>query len=322
MNVLFITSNRLGDAVLSTGLLDHIICNNKNARISIACGPLPESLFSGVPGLSEIYVLKKQRYNKHWFDLWKKVNKTRWDLVVDLRNSIVSRVVHSHQRFVYGKHISKEQHKVEQNAEVMKLSHVPSPRLWFTDKQLKDAQELLGISETHHKILAIGATANWLGKTWPAENFCELLKRLTKKEGFFRDYKIAIFGAPGEETQALPVFHSLPQSKRVNMIAKTDPGTAAAALSLCSFFIGHDSGLMHCSAASGVPTLGLFGPSYPHLYKPWGEKANYVSTAKTFDELIDFPGYDPKTVGSLMTSLTLEDVEAAVYALIEDVKDV
>ena len=69
----------------------------------------------------------------------------------------------------------------------------------------------------------------------------------------------------------------------------------------------------HIAAAAGVSTLGLFGPSYPHLYAPWGDHAGYVCTPQTFDELIDFEGYDAKTLNhTLMDGLTVRDVKAAI----------
>ncbi len=39
MNILFITSTRIGDAVLSTGILDHLVGQIPDARITVACGP-------------------------------------------------------------------------------------------------------------------------------------------------------------------------------------------------------------------------------------------------------------------------------------------
>ena len=80
MSVLFITSNRLGDAVLSTGLLDHIVQENPGASVTVVCGTLPAPLFEGVPGLKEIITLKKQSWNRHWLGLWTKVVSTKWDM--------------------------------------------------------------------------------------------------------------------------------------------------------------------------------------------------------------------------------------------------
>ena len=100
--ILFITSTRIGDAVLSTGLLDYMIKNIPDPRFTIVCGNLPSSLFEGVPHLEKLIILKKQKYNKHWLELWKQTRGTRWDIVVDLRNSIVSRLIPAKQRFIFG----------------------------------------------------------------------------------------------------------------------------------------------------------------------------------------------------------------------------
>ena len=303
--ILFITSNRLGDAVLSTGLLDHILTTWPGAKVTIACGPLPSSLFAGYPALDQVIPFRKEKYNRHWLKLWARLVGRKWDIVIDLRNSAISRLIPAGQRFIYGGHISHDLHKVKQNAKAMKLDYVPSPKLWFTEGQKKRAAELI---PDGGPVLGIGPTANWAGKIWPSDRFIELIKILTGPEGILPGARVAVFAAPGEEGQALPVFNSIPEDRRIDVIAKGDPGTAAAALARCDLYIGHDSGLMHSSAAAGTPTIGLFGPSWPHLYGPWGEFTTLVKTPENFDQLIAFDGYDPKTVGTLMTSLSVEAV--------------
>ncbi len=242
-----------------------------------------------------------------------KIWNVRWDMVVDLRNSAVSRLIPARRRYIFGSHIDKTRHKVEQNAAVMGLSVPPSPVLWVSADQKHAAQSLIPDGA---RVLALGPAANWIGKTWPAERFIELAVRLTGTDGILSGARVAVFAAPGEETMARPVLDSIPEHRRVDMIAKGDPGTAAAALRRCAFYVGNDSGLMHCAAAAGIPALGLFGPSWPHLYRPWGMHTAWVGTPETFAELIDFPGYDPKTLDrSLMGTLTVDAVEAAAKAL-------
>lgn len=305
-NILFITSSRIGDAVLSSGLLNYMDQNHPNAKITIACGPLAVSLFEGLPNLEEIIPVKKQKWNKHWVDLWKKVVDTHWDMVVDLRNSAVSRLIWVREKHIYGKRISKDLHKVQQNAAVIDLDDVPSPKLWFTKEQKQKAKTLIPDGGF---VLGVGPTANWIGKTWPAERFVETIKFLTERGGIMAGARVAIFAAPGEEEAARHVLAEIPKARAIDVIAKTSPGEAAATLARCDFYLGNDSGLMHCSAASGVPTFGLFGPSYPHIYAPWGDRSSYVRTPETFDELIDFDGYDSKTCGCLMGSLTTQMVK-------------
>ena len=44
----------------------------------------------------------------------------------------------------------------------------------------------------------------------------------------------------------------------------------AAALSLASVFIGHDSGPLHVAGAFGVPVVGVFAPGEPQRTFPQG----------------------------------------------------
>jgi ADP-heptose:LPS heptosyltransferase len=51
----------------------------------------------------------------------------------------------------------------------------------------------------------------------------------------------------------------------------------AALLACCMLFVGNDTGLMHMSAALGVPTIGVFGPTCPAIYLPPGAHTRGVA---------------------------------------------
>lgn len=317
MKVLFITSTRLGDAILSTGLLNHILKQYPQAQVTVACGPLPVSIFEGFPNVVEILAMKKEKRHGHWVKLWKKVVSAKWDMVVDLRDSAVSRVIRAKQRYIFSKHIDKTKHKCEQAAQVMGLEHIPAPILYFTEAQNKFAQELI---PSGTPVIGVGPSANWIGKTWPADRFMEVIHRITAENGVLPKARVAVFAAPGEEEPAQAVLNSvLPEDRQINGIAKGTPGEVAAAIARCDLFIGNDSGLMHAAAATKVPTVGLFGPSYPHLYAPWGAHTTYAQTPETFDQLIDFEGYSAETLDkTLMTSLLTDDVMNIIKAFWQD----
>ncbi len=311
--ILFITSSRIGDAVLSNGILNYLVTKYPESRVTIACGPLVQSLYEGLPQLEQVIPLKKQSWKRHWLKLWKQVVPTRWDVVVDIRNSAVSRLVLAHEKYCMGGSVDGQAHKSVQNASILGLERVPETRMWFSQSQLDMAHRLI---PDGRPVLGIGPTSNWIGKTWPVENFIELAARLLKSGGLFDGHRVAVFAAPGEEPAARELLASLPEGVGLDLIAKGNPGEAAACLSLCDFYIGNDSGLMHAAAAAGVITLGLFGASYPEIYAPFGPRAGFVHTPKSFDELKDFPGYDPKTLDhSLMTGLTVDAVYDAVEQL-------
>src|SRR5262249_24873700 len=53
-HLLLVTATRIGDAVLSTGLLAHLIERYPEARITIAAGPDAAPLFEAVPGIERL----------------------------------------------------------------------------------------------------------------------------------------------------------------------------------------------------------------------------------------------------------------------------
>jgi len=310
MKILFITATRLGDAVLSTGLLEYMYQTWPEGKVTVACGKLPKSIFEGFPNVERIMPMTKEPWHRHWFKLWGEIAGTKWDMVVDLRNSAVSRMIIAKKRYIFGKQIDKNAHKVEQAAAVTTLSEVPAPKLYFTAEQQVRADQLI---EKGGPVLGIGPSANWPGKMWPQENFIELVNWAISPEGIMPGARAAIFAAPGEEAQAYPVLKAVPEKQQIDVIAKTTPGEAGAALAKCDLYIGNDSGLMHTAAACGVPTFGLFGPSWPHLYRPWGDHTDYISTPEDYAQLTAFEGYAPeKQKTSLMTSLKVEDVKEAL----------
>ena len=164
-------------------------------------------------------------------------------------------------------------------------------------------------------MLALGPAAKWRGKTWPAENFSALAKRLTAPEGLLANGRVTVFAAPGEEETAYRVLNDIPEDQRIDVITKTTPLQAAACIRRCALYVGNDSGLTHTAAAVGTPTLGLFGPGFPHLYRPWGPIADFVRTPESHEELTGYPGYNSRTAPCLMTTLTVDMAAAAAEKL-------
>ncbi len=311
--ILFITATRLGDGVLSTGALAHFINLYPDAEITVACGPIIAGLFRNAPCVKHVIPMEKEPLAAHWVKLWRVAIRTTWDIVIDLRNSLMTRLIFAQKKYIWSGQLPHK-HKVEQIAAVIKAFPAPEPTLWFSEETIAKAAALVP-DAGRGPVLAIGPAANWLPKTWPAENFIALAERLTSEDGILPGARVAVFAAPGEEQTAYKVLNAIPPELRIDVIAKAEPVVVAAAIQRCQFYVGNDSGLMHCAAAAGVPTLGLFGPSWPQLYRPWGARCAYVSTPQNFDQLINYPGYDAATAPSLMTSLTIDMAHDAAVKL-------
>lgn len=304
MKILFVTSNRLGDAVLSNSALSWLIETYPQAELTIVCGPLAASLYQHIPNLDRVIELKKEKRSKHWVKFWKQTVGTKWDLIVDLRNSLATRLLRRSKLITHQKP-KVRMHKVDEFAQLLNVKNLPNPRLWLAKSERDEAKQLMGETQP---ILGVGPIANWIGKQWEIEKFIALIEKVRSEEGFLPNAKIAVFAAPNERAAAQPLLDHFGDKIIIDLIGKTSPQMAGACLELCDFYIGNDSGLMHLSCAVGTKTLGLFGPSYPEVYGPRGDHTAIARTEKSFDELIDFEGYTPQSCGCLMTDLSIETV--------------
>ena len=127
--ILFVTATRIGDAVLSTGLLSHLLDRYPDSRVTIVAGPVAAPLFIAVPRLERLIALAKRSHSRHWLDLYAQIAMTRWDLVVDLRGSALSWLLWTRHRRVIAKGDPTE-HRVVQLARLFDLSTPPAPHLW------------------------------------------------------------------------------------------------------------------------------------------------------------------------------------------------
>jgi len=311
MKILFITSTRVGDAILSTGLLDHLIKQYPGASITVACGPAAASLFATVPGLERIIVLDKMAFSLHWLRLWVLCVFRIWDVVVDLRRSPMYYMLAASKRVQLGRG-KQGVHRIRQLAHVLGMGdNPPSPHLWMTPALEQRAKDLIPDGTP---VLAIGPTANWRAKTWRSEYFSELIERLTGPSGIMPGGRVVIFGRDDERPTVLRLIDSIPPAQRIDLVGHLDLIEAYACLRRCQLFVGNDSGLMHLAAASGTPTLGLFGPTPKEQYAPWGERCRVVSTAVPYEKI--FPeNFNHVTSDSLMDSLSVDDVERAARLL-------
>jgi len=311
-SILFITANRIGDVVLSTGLLHWLAARYPACKITVVCGPVAQDLFRAMPNLERLIVMRKQKRHGHWIDLWKTCFPTKWDLIVDLRNSVVSRLLRAKKRAFRPAHATGK-HKVEDNAWALRLAPPPAPTLWLDSIAESTSKARVPEGEP---ILALGPAANWPAKQWPVERFAELAERLTAPDGPLPNARILLAAAPHEREQLNLLYERIPPQRRIDTMG-LDLLSVAACLKRCALFIGNDSGLMHIASAMETPTLGLFGPGFEAIYGPWGEKSGVVRTPESTAELLARLPYPGAFAPNLMGGLEVETVYQAATDLLK-----
>ena len=105
-------------------------------------------------------------------------------------------------------------------------------------------------------------------KNWPLARFVELAARWAASG----ESVVWIMG-PAEEGMVLP--------PGVRIWRGASLSALASAMARSRLYVGNDSGITHLSAASGCPTIALFGASDPVVWAPRGRAVKVVSAAGT-----------------------------------------
>ena len=128
------------------------------------------------------------------------------------------------------------------------------PPLVFSEEERRDARART--RELDDGFLAVHPGSGSPAKNWPAERFAEAARRLSGGRPW-----LLVLGPAEERPAAWPGA----------VVAREWPlRVLGAALSRAGLFLGNDSGVAHLAAASGAPTLTLFGPTDPALWAPVG----------------------------------------------------
>ena len=59
MKILFICSNLIGDTILSSGVINHFVTQNKDAKLTFIVGPTAAPLLKNYKNIENIIVFKK-----------------------------------------------------------------------------------------------------------------------------------------------------------------------------------------------------------------------------------------------------------------------
>src|SRR5690606_19124292 len=114
-----------------------------------------------------------------------------------------------------------------------------------------------------------------LERRWPRDRFAELARRLVLEDGA----RVVLIGARGERghvAEVVALAGELPEGRLADLSGRLSIGALHAVLESADAFVSNDSGPMHLGAAVGAPTLGLFGPETPVMYRPLGPRASVL----------------------------------------------
>ncbi|MDI1326966.1 MAG: glycosyltransferase family 9 protein [Brevundimonas sp.] len=311
--VLIIANSMIGDVIMTTGAIGELVRRHPGSHFTVVCSPGTRLLFSGLPGQSTIVPLVKQKHGRHWLDLFRCMGMRRWEAIYDFRGTMFSRFLRGPRSRPRRGSSGALEHKVVEASSILGPETNPaSPVIWMTEEVAADVPS--EIRAAGDDILVLGPGASRIGKAWPVDRFARAAAMLTAVGGPMENALVVAVGGPMDRAAAQAIRGLLAGTSFLDMTG-ADLLKTSAVMRRARLFVGNDSGMMHLSAASGAPTLGLFGPTDERLYGPWGDRSAAVRPA---DVGFIF-GKTSKTVStthSQMESLQVEAVMAAAEGLL------
>jgi len=292
--ILIIKPDHIGDLILAIPAIKAIRFAFPRSRIIALVGEWCLPLTELIPEIDEaigyrpgLFARGRKSGLSERMKLFAQLWDGRFDMAVDLRPTWLSVALAASKRFKWRIDRSSHRlrmklrgrasiwdHEVERNLEPLKMAGIPTPShisLSLTiPKHIKDnVDEMFDKLFTRETgpIVAFHPGSPVKLKRWAPSNFAELGDRLWEELGA----RVLLVGSRSEVDISREII-SMMRHKPADLTGRTDLLTLAGVLERCDLFVGNDSGPMHIAAALGVRTIGIFGPSSPERFGPYGER--------------------------------------------------
>ena len=274
MKILFICSNLIGDTILSSGVINYFVDQNKDAKLTFVVGQTAAPLLKNYKNIENIIVFQKRKFNLHWFEIFQKTFKTKWDIVIDFRSSAISYLLRNNKKYIFKKH--QNIHHIEQlnSSFGFNCSNLYIP---ISDDEKNKVNYDLDSSFIHIVIFPGG---NWSPKVWSSDNFNAIMKLLLNK---YNNIKFILVGSLEEKNK---FYNKLIKGIKEELIIDLfgyNLTLTSAYMQKSNIFIGNDSGLMHLAVANKLRVISLFGPTNDKIYGPYGSDDIVIRTKESLD---------------------------------------
>ncbi len=279
----------IGDAVLTLPLIRGIRKRLPASRIDVLCHRANRAVYEAsgdIDGIVEFGIRNLPGLFKKYdicFDTEPYLNLSALIAAWSARGRVGFR--NRFRWLFYDRTVSPEPdvHAVEKYLEMGRHIGVEADRnlvpLRFPDEAGRRVETLLGPRRPDGEELLVGMCAS-VGKSvkarqWPRECFRQLAARILAEWGKAR---IVLIGT--EEDVSVNEFIRDGHPGILDLSGKIGLPELFCLAARLDAFVSNDTGPMHVAAAQGVPTLGIFGPSSPELWRPYGDRNRYLYRGK------------------------------------------
>lgn len=307
----------------------HVLSTLRERLGSAHIGWLVEDRFSSVledhPQIDQLHVYHRKRMLRPsglaaFGGLLRELRAAQYDVVLDLQANLKSGTLSwlsgARRRLAPASPLSKEGNSffMTENLPAHGRHRMDAYRSLIdavagaSSEAPNEAQAVLhSTAPTHGSILLHpGVSGFGAFKRWPAASFGELATRLARR----LDRPILLTVGPGERDQAQQVVNAM--DGPATIIEPKSLRELVDTLAGAHVVVAADTGPAHIAAATGVPTLTLFGPKDPEVLAPLGPRIATVRAGVRCSPCILRACPDP----ICMTQLSVDSVEQSALTLL------
>ncbi len=271
--ILIFRLDEIGDMVTTLPVFEALKNKFPDAEITLFCKPLMKSLVQYDPYIS-------------WFATVYADLSGKYDVILDLRGDWDSlrfalgqrpalRLDRGSHRFLNRFFKRPQVHEVEFNLRILApllgdMSGKPVVKI-YTGKRNEQQAALFKQRHDFHDFVVFHTGARKLLRRWGLQAWADLAVKIQSTSG----YAIVFAGGAEDVADIRRIQAKIP----FETYSFADQGSLldyAALVSSARLMVGNESGPMHIAAATGTPTLALFGPGQPDIFAPYGEKHRFA----------------------------------------------
>ncbi|MBI3764982.1 MAG: glycosyltransferase family 9 protein [Ignavibacteriales bacterium] len=299
-NILIIRFGSLGDIILASPLIRVVRAAYPLAHINFLVKSQYAELLKCNPYLSSIIELKTSG-DEELKNLKKSIQATRYDLILDIHNSLRSQRLrffsHARRIRVVNKrvmrrfalvHLKRNYYKnlvsvADRYLETVRSFGIKDDgqglEVFVPDETISSVRATMSKYklEKYDIVIGLAPAAQHFTKRWPQERFVEFGVQAAKAWRI----KILIFGSREERDYCGDIAQMI-NARAGSSLAESLAGTfslleTAAALDFCTVVVSNDTGIMHLAAARKRKVVGIFGSTVRELgFFPYGTRSVVV----------------------------------------------
>lgn len=268
--ILLIQTAFIGDAILSTALVEKIKFHHPTVSIDLLVRKGNESLFIQHPSINRVLIWDKSQHKyKHFMEVWRKIRENEYDVVVNAQRffstGFLTAFSGAKVKSGFDKnplsiffthripHVIDGRHEVERNQSLIAFmtDEIPAkPKLYPTEKQYEN------VAFAKKPYVTLSPASVWKTKQLPPDKWIELINKIPNHIQIYIVGGKSDFSFCESLIQKSSVNH--PNQVIENLCGKLDLLSSAALMGGAVMNYVNDSAPLHLCAAMNAPVTAFF----------------------------------------------------------------